>query len=249
MRIISFLLLLLIVTSCEKKSKYPIDKRYWTPEDYHSVLLNSLYKNSDEDKTPSYADPETRMVVQKLMDHQNYLIVLDDNELGLKYRSEVAQKFFDEWKDLEKLYNVTDRKDQYTYEKEYLDAVDFGLGLQIKYFKIGNDNIIKNSSNPNEQRISNILRENEQTIIDNFTYKLELINQESAFSKEGLDKLNSIYKEHFTSLHNTFPKARYSNLIDKMNLLKTKSNSEKIKSTFQELISLMEKKNGVIPNS
>ncbi|NER18408.1 hypothetical protein [Spongiivirga citrea] len=239
MRVISLLLCLLILVSCEEKSKYPVDKRYWTPEDYHSVLLNSLYKNNEEDKTPSFNDPETRIVVEKLMDHSNYLIVLDDNELGLKYRSEVAQKFFDEWKDLYKLYNVTDRKDQYKYEKEFLSAVDFGLGLQIKYFKLGNDNIIKNSSNPKESRIQNILKDNEQIVVVNFENQLELINEESVFSKEGLDKLNSIYDEHFVNLHNTFPSARYSSLVTKMELLKEKCTSEKIRKTLDELITKM----------
>lgn len=66
------------------------------------------------------------------------------------------------------IYSVTDRRDQYPYEKEFLAVWHFGLGLQLKYFKLGNDYILESADDPNSPRITNKVESNVKTLIRNY---------------------------------------------------------------------------------
>ena len=149
MKIIKYSLLIilyLILSSCKTENhEFPIEKRYWDLSDYDDAILELRYGYKDDESLPTFDNPENRIIVEKLTDHQNYKVVLDDKELGLKHRNEVASTFFNKWKDMNKIYSDTDRKDNYIYEEEMLKVWHFGLELQLKYFKLGNDQIKKNA--------------------------------------------------------------------------------------------------------
>lgn len=242
-RIILIALIGLIITSCNpEKHKFPLDKRYWDLNDYDDAVLELNYGYEADEKLPTFDDPETRIIVEKLTDQQNFNIVLDDNELGLKHRNEVAEKFFNEWKDMNNIYDALDRKDQYLYDKEMLAVWHFGLGLQLKYFKLGNDQIKENADDPNSSRVKNNINSNVKTLISNYLIYLDEINGEKAFTESGKDKLADGIDKYFPTLIELYPDANYSGMKNKTELLLKKSESDKIKSSLNKLIELIDSK-------
>lgn len=140
MKIIKYAFLAIIcltITNCKtEEHEFPLDKRYWEVQDYDKVNLELRFGHNDDEKLPTFDNPEKRIIVEKLTDHQNYNVVLDDKELGLKHRNDVATKFFEQYKDMSQIYTARDRKDNYLYDIEMLAVEHFGLGLQLKYFKL-----------------------------------------------------------------------------------------------------------------
>lgn len=239
-KLIVFALTCFILTSCKtEKHQFPIDKRYWDLNDYDQVIRELRYGYDSDEKLPTFDDPETRIIVEKLTDQQNFNIVLDDNELGLKYRNEVAEKFFRKWKDMNRIYDALDRKDQYLYDKEMLAVWHFGLGLQLKYFKLGNDQIQENSDDPNSSRVKNSINSNVGTLIKNYLIYLDEINNEKAFTDAGKEKLAEGIDTYFHALIKLYPNANYSGMKNKTELILKKSESEKIKSSLNRLIELI----------
>ena len=114
----------LVLAGCNN-SRFPVEKRFWTPEDYSNVLWEIEYKTPEGEAYPRFSDPETSLVIRKLVDHQNYDVLLDDTELGLNYRSEVSQEFFDQSRDLSKIYTAMDIQDKYVYPEELIEATKF----------------------------------------------------------------------------------------------------------------------------
>ena len=242
-RIILIALISLIITSCNtEKHKFPLDKRYWDLNDYDDAVLELNYGYEADEKLPTFDDPETRIIVEKLTDQQNFNIVLDDNELGLKHRNEVAEKFFNEWKNMNNIYDALDRKDHYLYDKEMLAVWHFGLGLQLKYFKLGNDQIKENADDPNSSRVKNNINSNVKTLISNYLIYLDEINNEKAFTESGKDKLADGIDKYFTALIELYPDANYSGMKNKAELMLKKAESDKIKSSLNKLIELIDSK-------
>ncbi|WP_303318507.1 hypothetical protein Q4Q34_04140 [Flavivirga abyssicola] len=213
--------------------------------DYSNVILTIKVGNTNNENLPTFDDPETRPILEKLTDEQNYLVVLDDNELGLKHRSGVATDFFNRWKDMNGIYDIRDRKDNFIYEKEYLKIFQFGLGLQIKYFKIGNDEILERVDDPEADRTKRVLKSNVQKIVGNFNYYLDEINDEKSYSKEGLVLFCDGIVKYFSLLLKTFPDANYDSMVRKIELMDKKSNSENIKSSLSKLKSLIDSNNSL----
>jgi hypothetical protein len=246
MKKVNFTLILfifLIITSCDKKNEsFPIDKRYWTVEDYKNVVLELKFGIEKDEKLPSLSDPETKIIVEKLIDSQNYEIVLDDKELGLKHKNEVAQGFFDAWKDMTTIYNETDRKDNYLYEIEMIGVYKFGLGLQLYYFKLGNDEIIESEDDPNSEQVQNIINRNVNTLIGNYTAYLNLINEESSFSENGINSYAQGIDDFFPELINNNPNGDYSEMENKITLLEKKCNSQVIKTSLKNIQELIDSK-------
>ncbi|MBD11059.1 MAG: hypothetical protein CMC68_10050 [Flavobacteriaceae bacterium] len=239
-RIILIALISLTIISCNtEKHKFPLDKRYWDLNDYDDVVLELNYGYEADEKLPTFDDPETRIIVEKLTDQQNFSVVLDDNELGLKHRNEVAEKFFSEWKNMNNIYNALDRKDQYLYDKEMLAVWHFGLGLQLKYFKLGNDQIKENADDPNSSRVKNNINSNVSTLIKNYLIYLDEINNEKAFTEEGKIKLANGIDKYFPALIELYPNANYSGMQNKAELMLKKAESDKIKSSLKKLIELI----------
>ena len=242
-RIILIALISLTIISCNtEKHKFPLDKRYWDLNDYDDVVLELNYGYEADEKLPTFDDPETRIIVEKLTDQQNFSVVLDDNELGLKHRNEVAEKFFSEWKNMNNIYNALDRKDQYLYDKEMLAVWHFGLGLQLKYFKLGNDQIKENADDPNSSRVENNIYSNVSTLIKNYLIYLDEINNENAFTEDGKAKLAEGINIYFPALIELYPNANYSGMKNKADLMLKKAESDKIKSSLDKLIKLIDSK-------
>ncbi|MCX2745330.1 hypothetical protein OO013_15740 [Mangrovivirga sp. M17] len=239
-RVIIFALASIILTNCNTdKHDFPVDKRYWDVNDYDEIVLKLNYGYEEDEKLPTFDDPETRIIVEKLTDQQNFNIVLDDTELGLNYKNEVADKFFSEWKDMMKIYDDLDRKDQFLYDKEMLEVWHFGLELQLKYFDLGNIQIKENADDPNSSRIKNQINSNISTLIQNYLIYLDLINREDALTKEGRAKLAEGIDKYFPALIELYPNAKYSGMKNKAELMLKKSESDKIKSSLERLIQLI----------
>lgn len=227
----------LTLTNCKtEEHKFPLDKRYWDTKDYDKAVLELRYGYKDGEKLPTFDNPEKRLIVEKLTDHQNYKVVLDDEELGINHRNDVANAFFDEWKNMNQIYNATDRKDKYIYDKELLAVWHFGLGLQLKYFKLGNDQILESADDPNSSRVKNNVNSNVNTLSKNYLIYLDEINNEDAFSEEGKSKFAEGIDKYFIELINLYPDANYSAMENKADLMLKKSQSAKIKSSLTDLI-------------
>lgn len=233
----------LTLTNCKtEKHQFPIDKRYWDTNDYDKVILELRYGYENDEKKPTFDNQEQRIIVQKLTDEQNFKVVLNDKELGLKHRNKVATEFFNHWKDMHQIYQATDRKDKYLYDIEMLAVWQYGLGLQLEYFKLGNDEIIESADDPNSSKVINTINSNIQTLISNYIIYLDEINNEKAFSEKGKSKLASGINKYFSKLVELHPKANYSAMKNKAELMLKKSESNEIKSSLNKLIELIELK-------
>lgn len=246
--IILFAFLFLCLTSCKEESKFPLDKKYWDVEDYDNVIREIKYANPDE-KLPTFDDPETKLIVEKFTDEENFKVVLDDNQLGLKHRSEIGQQFFNKWRDMVSIYNATDRTDKYIYEKEYIEVYNFGLELQIKYFKLGNEEIIERADDPNSLSVLNTVESNTQTLVNNLVLYLDEINNEKSYTNTGLDLIASGIDKNFTELVNTYPNYDYINLLAKIDLMLNKTKSDNIKQSLTKLKELIESKKSNKPDA
>ncbi|WP_194765631.1 hypothetical protein [Tamlana sp. I1] len=232
----------LILSNCknEEEHEYPLNKRYWDLNDYDAAVLELRFGYTNDEKKPTFDNPEQSIIVKKLTDEQNYKIVLNDNELGLKHRNTVAQEFFKHWKDMQDIYPATDRKDQYIYDIEMLAVWQFGLGLQLDYFKLGNDEIQESADDPNAQKVKRNINSNIKILINNYTYYLDEINNENAFSNEGKIKLAEGIDKYFSKLITLYPDGDYSKMKKKAELLFKKSESDKIKASLTKLIALID---------
>mgnify|MGYP001442784665 CR=1 FL=1 len=232
MKLIKFFplcLLPFLLISCNSlEDKYQVEKRYWDNEDYKNVVRELRFGIEPDEQIPSLSTPEKRVVFEKLVDEQNYTVVLDDEELGTKYKSEIASEFFERWKDMNKIYRATDRKDQYIYDRELVKVWHFGLGLQLRYFKLGNDLIQDNADDPNAGRVKRNMKSNISTLISNYNIYLDEINNEDAFSEEGKKLFSDGIENYFIKLIQQHPKADYSSMENKIDLMKKKSRSDMI---------------------
>lgn len=229
----------LFIIGCSSESRFPTEKRFWTPDDYREAIWQIQYRTPKGEEYPRFSNSETSIVIQKLVDPQNYEVVLDDTELGLNHRNEVAQAFFDQYKELQKAYRVMDIQDKYVYAQELIEIEKFGLGLQIKYFRLGNDRIIEQSDAPESARTKEILTSNEQTLIKNFTIYLDDIGDERYFSSHAPLLAEGI-SIHFFKLIETYPNANYGAMLSKANLILKKVQSEELKLALTSLISKLE---------
>ena len=246
MKQVKFLITLTIIIfsiSCsDKGNKFPVDKPYWTPSDYNLVINTIKYLGEPEEGLPTFNDPETRLVIKKLTDENNYLIVVNDDQLGLKHKNEVASDFFEKYRNMSSIYYVRDRKDDFVYEKEMLAVYSFGLGLQLQYFKIGNEEIAQSSDDPNSAQVRNVLNSYVLSLINNYNNYIDLMNDEKSFSEEGLEAYSEIIDKHFLKLVNTYPKANYYNLKNKLKLIEKKITSSKVKESLQNIQELITEK-------
>jgi len=243
MKHIYFLIILVItlftISCSEQANKFPIEKPYWTPSDYSSVINTIKYLGEPEEEPPTFNDPETRLVIEKLTDENNYLVVVNDDQLGLKHRNEVVSDFFEKYRNMSSIYYVRDRKDDFVYEKEMLAVYGFGLGLQLQYFKIGNEEIAQGSDDPNSDHVRSVIDSNVLSLINNY---IDLMNDEKSFSEEGLETFSKIIDKHFLKLVNTYPNANYYNLKNKLKLIEKKITSNKVKESLQNIQKLIAEK-------
>ena len=234
-KFLSLSIFIVLVSCGEKKQKFPIDKRYWTPNDYIVVIRTLKYGYKSDQKLPSFDDPNTRVIVKKLTDQENFKVVLTDSELGLSYKNDFASSFFDRWRDMNGIYDAVDKKDKYIYEKEMLSVWQFGLKLQLYYFKLGNDKIVQEADDPEAIQTMNAVISNANTLVDNFSIYIDEVNRENYFSNSGLEFFVKGIDTYFYDLVDLYPKADYRKMLEKIDLMLKKSQSEPVKRSLNRL--------------
>ena len=249
LRVLYFLFFLLVVFSCgnSDSGSFPIKKKYWTPEDYIAVNeeLSSLKFNNKE--LPNLDDPKTAPLFQKIVDTNNFSIVVNDNQLGLEHRKEFISKMFDQYRRLGEQYAETDRSDKYKYPLELVEIEKFGLALQIYYIETGNQSIIKNADNPNAPDVIDITTKNRNILIRNYTLYLEHVNHEDRFTDKALISYSEGIKDFFPKvINNVAPDGDYSGMLDKIDNMLKKSNNSLIIAELQHIQSLLKSKTSTV---
>jgi hypothetical protein len=191
---------------------------------------------------PGYSNPSKTPIFLKLIDVNNFKVVLDDTVLGIKHRSEFSQKMFEKYRELYSTYTLLDNQDKYVYSNELVEIINFGLQLQISYFKLGNEKIVKEADNPKSPEIINLLRMNGQTIVDNFCLDLDVVNRESAYSAEALVKYAAGMDANFKKLMEIFPNSDYAGMLAKAKLMLAKAQTKEVKASLTNLIGAIELK-------
>jgi hypothetical protein len=218
---------------CE--SRFPLDKRFWEPEDYKKVWYEIAYKTPKGEEFPRFSNPETGDVMRKIVDPQNYTTVLEDSELGLTYRSEISHKYFEHIKDLVKVYYVMDRQDKYIYAQELAELRSFFLGFQIVYFRIGNENIASKTDD------NSTIKANERSIIENFNNFLDDLREEKQYGEYSANLADAITTQ-FPKLIETFPNSNYSGMLSMAKSVHEKAQTPEIKKALADLIVKLEAK-------
>lgn len=227
----------------QSKSESLLQKRYWTPEDYFEVLYDIEHHTPEGEEYPRINNSQKSAIINKLLDTDNFTVVLEDKALGTRHKNEVAGEFFDEMRSFQSLYSVLDRQDKFVYAVEYASALKFGLKFQILYFDLGNQNIIESADDPNSNNVKNTVRSNENTCLSNFALYLDNVNREDAFTQEALDIFISGINEEFAQVLLKFPDADHKIIRHKAELMSKKATNSKLVDALNNLITLIDQKN------
>jgi len=230
-----------ILTSCNDQSEYPMDKRYWTPTEYDNVIRYIAFVKPKEKRHPEFSNPETAPVIKKLTDTQNFLVILTDEELGISHRSNMATKFFEEYRALSDAYYLTDRQDKFVYGKELIEIQKFGLELQLHYFKLGNENIKDNVDDPESRETKRLISSNVKTIYKNYNNYLDFVNMEDAFNEEELKSFSEGIRIYFDKLFKTFPSGNLEITKNKAELMLKKSLNKDVQRELENLLQKIDK--------
>lgn len=228
---LAIILFTTVLVSCE--SRFPVEKRFWTPEDYKKVWHELNYETPRDEEYPRFSDPETSEVMRKIVDPANYEAILEDSELGLNYRTKVSEDFFEYIDDIGELYSRMDIQDKYIYPEELAEIRKFFLGFQIVYFRVGNENIASKSDD------RSTIRKNEQTIIGNFNNFLDNLRHEKAYGQYAANLAEGI-SVHFNKLIETFPEANYNGMLATAKNVQEKVQTVELKNALSELITKLE---------
>ncbi|MEN8248492.1 MAG: hypothetical protein ABFS32_06135 [Bacteroidota bacterium] len=213
-----------------------MEKRYWTPTEYDDVIRKIHFGTPDGERFPEFRNPETAPVIKKLVDHQNFLVILSDDQLGINHRSEVADEFFKEYRDLVDAYYLTDRQDKFVYGMELIEILKFGLDLQLYYFEIGNTNIIKSADDPENADIQRTIRSNENAIVGNFNQYLDLVNKETSLNDEELSAFAEGIDVYFPKLFEKYPEANFEKTRNKAELMLKKAKNESVTASLKKIL-------------
>ena len=100
----------------------------------------------------------------------------------------------------------------------------------------------KNSPAPNAGNVKETVNSNVNTLIGNYMFYLDEINNEKSYSNVGLDIIAEGIDKYFTDLVNLYPNSYYDDLKEKIVLLSNKTKSENIKNSLLKLQKLIESK-------
>lgn len=224
-------------------SPFPVEKKFWTPEDYQAANyeLTSLKYNHKE--LPNFDNPKTTGIIQKITDTNNVSVVANDLQLGINHRSEFTSNMFDQYRDLVSSYSGIDRSDKYEYPVEFVEILKFGLSLQLYYIKTGNENILKGADDPNAYQITSLTKRNETVLISNFNLYLDYVNYEDRFNDKALTRYSEGLKEFFPRLINeVVPASDFSGMEIKVDNMLKKSKNELIIAQLQNIQNLIKNK-------
>jgi len=249
-RLIAFLFFIsTILTKCggnKSSSAFPIQKQYWTPDDYESVNeeLTSLKYNNKE--LPNLDNPGNSAVFRKIVDTTNFTIVANDNQLGLEHRKEFLSKLFEQYRQLNDEYTGTDRSDKYQYPVELIEVERFGMALQIYYTQTTNESIVKDADDPNSAQVVDIVNRNKNILINNYGLYLEHINHEDRFNDKALASLSEGMGLFFPRLINEVaPNGDYADMLTKIDNMLKKSKNPLIITQLQNIQNLIKTKSNV----
>lgn len=199
-------------------SSFPVDKPYWTVDDYQTAST-ALYQLTSKDKElPSLNNPSTIKIFNKIIDTNNIAVVANDNQLGLINRSKFMSDMFDIDRNLEETYSVLDRTDKYQYPQEFASILKFGLYMQLYYIELGNKKIIEDADDPKAENIVSVIKSNQNVLVRNFEIYLDCMNHEDRFDDKALDIYASGLADYFPRLINEFaPEGDYDDMLTKVN--------------------------------
>jgi hypothetical protein len=232
-------------TGCGDKnsSAFPMEKKYWTPDDYETVNEELTAAKNNNKELPNLDNPKTVAIFQKIADTINFSIVANDTQLGLQHRKEFLNKFFDEYKQLVEAYSGTDRTDKYQYPVELVEIEKFGLAFQPYYIGIGNQEIIKTTDDPNAPEVVNIVNQNKNILIRNYNIYLEYINYEDRFNEKALNSYSLGLQEFFPKLiTSSVMDSDFSEMTVKVDNMLKKSKNTLIIAQLQNIQNLLKNK-------
>jgi len=228
LRVLLFFSLSIAVFSCgdNETGTYPVEKKYWTPDDYNTVNGNLVAAKYNNKELPNLDNPKTAIIFTKLVDTNNISVVMNDNQLGITHRSKFASDMFKEYKDLTNNYSGIDRTDKYQYPVEFAEIIKFGLYFQPYYIAAGNEKITKAADDPTAPDVVSVLNANKNILIKNYDVYLDYINYEDRFSEKAIAIYADGLKEFFPKLINEFaPEGDYEEMTGKIdNMLKKAKN-------------------------
>jgi len=243
----SFLILLTVtISGCGSPpvDTFHLQKKYWDEADYDNIIgiIQYVNGNSGTDKLPCYAVAASKPAFIKMVDVENFKVVLDDTTLGLTFRNGFAKKMFGYYEAMVDPYRVLDREDKFVYPRELAEILNFGMEFQFSYFKIGNENVKKVADKPNSQEVTDMIKSNIQTLIGNFNVDLGFVRHEKAFNAEALEIFAKGLDKYIRQLMTEFPDADYTNMLAKAKLMQEKAETPVMKSTLATLIELLDAK-------
>ncbi|MFT6984129.1 MAG: hypothetical protein ACJAUD_002909 [Crocinitomicaceae bacterium] len=232
---------LLIGCSGEEDPKMELlKKEYWGPEDYDVVLDEIEYNTPEGEEFPRFDNSENAAVIEKLLDTRNFEVILNDDALGLNHKNEVAEMFFNLSQEMQELYSVVDRQDKFIYSQEFAKSLVFGLKIQLTYFKLGNQRIRERADDATSSRVINTMRSNETTCASNFALYLDYVNKQKAFDNTGLETFIAGINSEVPKMIEAFPEADFSELRQKAELMKKKSQNPKLQEALESIISQLD---------
>lgn len=239
-KLTSILLIVFFLANACNTNRFPlIEKRYWTPDDYHEVITEIDYRTPEGEEYPRFANPETAPVIKKLVDAENYKVVLEDPELGLNYKAELSGNFFEQYQIMNRTYRKTDRQDNYIYAEELIAIEQFGLGLQLQYFKLGIDRIKGQADSENSEDVTETLHSNLKRLVDNFDIYLDEFKEADHFSTAA-PKLADGVTTYFFKLIEMFPDADYTPMSAKASAMLEKTKDQGLKNALSALLAKIE---------
>lgn len=213
-----------------------MDKRYWDLEDYESAVREIRYRIEDPSALPRFSDPLTGPVITKLVDKQNVAVILEDETLGLDFRQEQAEGFFHATGDLTESYRVMDKQDKFIYPKELVELIDFNLYVQLLYFKLGNESIIKDAVNPESSEVARVVGRNAQIVVDNFEIYIKLLAKQGALDDAALRQYAQIINDRYSELIETFPSSSYAGITASAESVSKKVNNPALESALKAFV-------------
>lgn len=78
-KIIFLVFLFLVLIGCKEESKFFFDKKYWDVVDYDNVIREVKFGIEFDEKLLIFDNFDIKFLVEKLIDEENFKVVLDDN--------------------------------------------------------------------------------------------------------------------------------------------------------------------------
>ena len=239
------ILILLFTISC-KEDHYkdiPFDKPHWDASDYENTAQSIIFGTPEGEQFPGINNrPE---IFNRIIDKENINGVLEDNSLGLKFRNEFAESVFKVSRDLLSAYSSLDRQDKFIYPSELIKLREWGFFVQLKYFKLGNEEILKDVVNPEDNSVKSVIHSNEQTLIDNFEYGIEFANKEDALTEETVTEYAKVIDDYYTQLLQYYPDGDYTPMLETTVNVSKKIKSAALKKSLDKLKMLIEANSNV----